>query len=174
MQKEIWKDIKGYEGLYQASSFGRVKSLERLAWNGKVWHKLKERILKQNILKGNKYFKIVLCKNGIGKTMKPSVLVAIAFLNHKPCGFNIVVDHKNNDGFDNRLENLQLISNRDNCSKDKKNKTSGFTGVSLAKNTNKWRSFIYFNGKNKCLGTFINEIDAANAYQYALKKLLRE
>ena len=38
--KEVFKDIPGYEGIYQVSDLGSVKSLERNAWNGFVWHKI--------------------------------------------------------------------------------------------------------------------------------------
>ena len=41
--EEIWKDIKGYEGLYQVSNLGRVKSLPRLMWNGKGYYMSKEK-----------------------------------------------------------------------------------------------------------------------------------
>ena len=44
--KEEFRDIKDYEGLYQVSNFGRVKSLERMTWNGKGWYHRKEIILK--------------------------------------------------------------------------------------------------------------------------------
>lgn len=78
---EIWKDIIGYEGLYQISSYGRVKSL-----GGKVCGKgaiSKERILK-NCIDFNGYYKVRLSKNSKGKTFKIHKLVAIHFLNHIP------------------------------------------------------------------------------------------
>jgi hypothetical protein len=98
-------------------------------------------------------------------------LVAIAFLGHKPRGFKIVVDHINNDKSDNRLENLQLTTNRQNSSKDRKNKTSRYTGVSWVKKSKKWQSLIQIRGKEKCLGHFISEEHAHLAYQKALKSL---
>jgi len=105
--KETWKDIKGYEGLYQVSNIGRVKSLERETFrkDGKKLP-LKERILK---LRPNKdgYLRVQLC-NGSGKTKNFFVhrLVCEAFHENpknKPC-----VNHINEDKSDNRACNLAL------------------------------------------------------------------
>jgi ribosomal protein L15E len=72
----------------------------------------------------------------------------MAFLNHTPCGYKIVVDHiDNNIKTDNRLENLQLITQRENVSKDIKNTSSKYIGVCWHKKAKKWRSSIQINGK---------------------------
>lgn len=160
-QIEIFKDIPGYEGMYQVSNLGCVKSLERKG-------KTKGRILKQR--KRNGYFRVNFSVKQVHKTFQVHQLVAMAFLNHNPCGFELVVDHINNIKTDNRLENLQLISVRENTSKDKKGGTSKYIGVTFHKLTNKWQSCIYINGKYKHLGLFINEKDAHLTYQKALKQ----
>ena len=67
--EEIWKDIKGYEGIYQVSNLGRVKSL----------HHNKEKILK-NRLGANGYYSVALNKNGKIKYLGVHRLVAIAFV----------------------------------------------------------------------------------------------
>ena len=72
---EIWKDIPNYEGLYQVSNLGKIKSLERFTDDG---HHVKEKILKQSFAKG--YLKVNLCKNGLKKTICVHKLVAQAFL----------------------------------------------------------------------------------------------
>ena len=59
---EIWKDIKDYEGLYQISNFGRVKALEKTAWNGKAYLYFSEKIRKLNVDKDG-YLNITLNKN---------------------------------------------------------------------------------------------------------------
>lgn len=156
--KEVWRDIKGYEGYYQVSSCGRVKSLK---YN-------KEKILKLS-QDGGGYYHCDLYLNGNQKTIKVHKLVAIAFLGHKPNGMKIVVDHINNVKTDNRLENLQLISHRKNLSKDKKGYSSQYVGVTWYKPTSKWKAQIGINGKKKHLGLFSNELQAAQAYQLALK-----
>tara|TARA_R110002153_G_scaffold216451_1_gene369011 strand:- start:44 stop:538 length:495 start_codon:yes stop_codon:yes gene_type:complete len=160
---EIWKEIKGYED-YEVSNLGRVKSLR---FN-------KEKILKPTLSgsEKSKYLIVSLFKGGKGKTTHIHQLVAQAFLNHKPCGYKLVIDHQNGVRTDNRLENLQVITTRKNTSKGFKNCSSKHTGVYWMKKANKWRAHIYINGKNKHLGMFINELEAAEAYVKALKELL--
>ena len=169
---EIWKDIPDYEGLYQVSNCGNVKSSARKLCNHKGCHISKEKKLKNRLcgLKDNNYLCVALYNNG-RKEFKIHQLVAIAFLNHKVSGHKIVVDHINNDKLDNRVENLQLISQRENSSKDKKNKTSKYTGVCLNKARNKWTSHIRISNKLKNLGSFTNEYEANLAYQNKLKEL---
>jgi hypothetical protein len=156
--KEKWKVIEGFEN-YEVSNFGRVKSLKRK----------KERILKFS-LDTHGYYILSLYKENKAKTKQVSQLVAIAFLNHKPCGYDLVVDHIDNNPLNNNLDNLQVISNRDNLSKDKKG-FSKYTGVSFKKDINKWQSRICINGKSNYLGVFKTELEASNAYKLKLKTL---
>lgn len=172
MEKEIWKDVPGYEGYYQVSNLGNVKSLDRtfLKSNG-VLISYKQKELKPSIQKTG-YLKVNLYKNQIEDQYLVHQLVAIAFLNHKLDGTNkIVVDHINNIRIDNRLENLQLISNRENSSKDKKNGTSKYIGVMWHSSKKKWESRIRYKGKLLFLGLFVNELDAHNAYQSKLEEI---
>jgi hypothetical protein len=83
----------------------------------------------------------------------------------------LVIDHKNNVKTDNRLANLQIITNRENLSKDKIGFSSRYVGVSFHKKNKKWRAEIYVNGKTKYLGCFASELDASNKYQEELKKI---
>ena len=103
--------------------------------------------------------------------MKVSVLVAMAFLNHKPCGHKLVVDHINNNKLNDRLYNIQVITQRQNCSKDKKG-SSKYTGVTWDKRQNKWKAYIRIKQKLRYLGYYKKEKEAAQAYQNELKKLL--
>jgi hypothetical protein len=161
MIKEIWKDIPGYEGIYQVSNIGNVKSLKFG----------KEKILKLGMdgKSPRQYYKVILMKDKKKESVKIHKLMAMAFLNHIPCGYKIVVDHINNDRLDNRIENLQLISSRENSSKDKKLGSSKHTGVHFHKNKNKFNANIRINGKKIYLGSFDCEIEASEAYQNALK-----
>ncbi len=167
---EVFKDIPGYEGLYQVSNLGNVKSLSREMYNGKVNFTSKEKILKSNI--GKRGYKCLnLVKNGKLKNITIHKLVAMAFLAHNPDGFKIVVDHINNDKLDNRVENLQLISNRENCSKDSRSIYSKYVGVTFHKKRNKWMAQIRVNSKSVYLGYFDTELEAHEAYQKALAEI---
>lgn len=161
--KEIFRDVLDYEGLYQVSNYGNVKSLN-FRRSGK------EKELKPS-KDGDGYLHVRLSKNGLAKTIKVHKLVAIAFLNHIPDGYKIVVDHINSNKLNNNLNNLQLISQRENTSKDKKNCSSKYTGVTWYKPSNKWQAKIHINRKLKHLGYFHNELDASNKYQETLKTI---
>jgi hypothetical protein len=167
--QEIFKSIKGYPD-YEVSNLGNVKSLARIiAHPHSIQQTLKERILKPSVNRNG--YRIIFIYNGKRKTFRISQLMAIAFKNHVPNGTNaIVVDHINNNRLDDRLDNLQLITNRENCSKDT-NGTSKYTGVSWCKSRKKWQAHICINGKSKSLGRFINELEASQVYQLTLKSI---
>ena len=166
-QTEIWRDVPEYEGIYQVSNLGRVKSLARKGSDGR---QLKEMMMKTRVTNSG-YLILTLRKSGVYKTHLVHALVAMAFLNHKPNGHKIVVDHINNDPLDNRLENLQIITQRENSSKDKKRYSSKYVGVFWHKVANKWKATIVINGKQRSLGLFTNELKAHEAYQSALNQL---
>lgn len=169
--KEIWKDIPEYEGYYQVSNLGRLKSLKRVVCRSDgSFHTLKEKVLKPSI-NGVGYLETILSKDGKKKSFKIHQLVAMAFLGHTPCGYKIVVDHVNNDKLNNKVENLQLTTTRHNVSKDIRRGASKYIGVSWYKNSKKWMASIRINGKQKHLGYFNDEIKASKAYQNALKEI---
>ena len=111
---EVWKDIIGYEGLYQVSNHGRVKSLYREFWSGKGYHilnKYPEKIMKTLINRGG-YEYVVLCKDSIAKKIKVHRLVAQSFIpnpDNKP-----QVDHINTIRYDNHVENLRWATKSEN------------------------------------------------------------
>ena len=117
MEGEIWKDIKGYEGLYQVSNMGRVKSLERMCKtsrnNIEHYRIAYTRILRQLPADG-KYLRVTLCKNSKSKTIKVHRLVAEAFIKNplnKP-----TVDHINTVITDNRVCNLRWFTMKEQYS----------------------------------------------------------
>jgi hypothetical protein len=169
--QEIFKDIPEYEGLYQVSNLGNVKSLAREMVKGKRKFISKEKILKLG-KDGAGYYFVNLYKNGKIKNFKIHKLVAITFLNHIPDRYRIVVDHIDNNPLNNRLENLQLISQRQNTSKDRINGSSKYIGIYWNKKANKWMALISINGKRKYLGIFSDELDAHEAYKKELKKFI--
>jgi len=167
---EIWKEIKGYED-YEISNLGRVKSLARIITTVRGSRTYKEKILK-GALDHYGYSLVSLYKDNKVKTKMIHQLVAIAFLNHTPDGYKLVVDHVDNNPLNNELGNLQIITHRENLSKDKKG-SSEYTGVSWDKSRKKWMSSIRVNGKIKHLGRFTDELEASEAYQKALKELIK-
>ncbi len=167
--EEIWRDIKGYEGCYQVSSFGNVKSLDRFvhhSTSGKT--KLKGRVLKKGV-SSNGYYHVVLCKDGKTKSKTIHQLVAIGFLEHIPCGHKFIVDHIDDDKLNNNVSNLRIRTHRFNLSR-RKGATSKFVGVSWNTLEGKWRSVIRINGNDVFLGSFTDELEASEAYQNKLKE----
>jgi hypothetical protein len=166
---EIWKDIPSYEGLYQVSNLGNVKSLNRFVTRGGNSVFRTGNILKATFTKD--YFKVVLSKDANKKTFTVHQLVAISFLNHKIDGHKLVIDHINNNPLDNRLENLQIVTQRFNAFKKRDNYSSKYKGVSWCKAKNKWVSRITINNKRYSLGVFNCELAAHLSYQNKLKTL---
>lgn len=104
--KEIWKDIKNYEGFYQVSNLGRVKRVEHKRYDRNQI--LKERIVKITIPKNDDYPYLSLCKNGIYTRKNIHRLLAMAFIpnpNNYPAINHIDGNKKNND-----LSNLEWCS----------------------------------------------------------------
>lgn len=131
MKNEIWKDIPNYEGLYQASSLGRIKSLKRIVKHSSGGNKtLSERILIQKINnKGRK--SLWLCKNGATKEYLVSRLIALTFIINPNKKINLVVGHIDNNPCNNRVENLKWITYSENtkwmfkCHREKLNPCKG-------------------------------------------------
>nr|DAY86026.1 MAG TPA: homing endonuclease [Caudoviricetes sp.] len=100
-EKEIWKDIEDYKGLYQVSNLGRVRSLERVDSNG---HPVKERVL-ASFPNRNGYLKVNLYRDRHIKQVSIHCLVAAAFLDNPD---NLPeVNHIDEDKGNNLVENLE-------------------------------------------------------------------
>jgi hypothetical protein len=124
MTEEIWKDIPGYEGAYQVSTHGRVKSLERIILlpSGRE-RKLKEKIIGHYDTVDPHYPTVCLHKNKNMKTYKIAKLVLLAFVGPCPPGMDSRHfpdrDHRNN-----HLINLQYGTRQENCADMKTHGTS--------------------------------------------------
>jgi hypothetical protein len=119
MKKEVWKDINGYDGYYQVSNIGNVRSLERTVGidftnmnntlTGIGNFRVKGKILKPS---GNRYLKVGLRKNGVTTFYTVHRLVASAFIpntENKAC-----VNHKSGDKTNNDVDNLEWSSYAEN------------------------------------------------------------
>lgn len=105
---EIWKDIKGYEGLYQVSNLGRVKSLDIV---DRLGRKHKSNIKYQND-NGNGYLIVNLKHNGKQKNHLVHRLVAEAFIENPENKKE--VNHIDGDKLNNRVDNLEWVSRSEN------------------------------------------------------------
>lgn len=162
--EEIFKTIEDYPS-YEVSNLGRVKSLERLAKYKDTFRSVKGKILNPYV--NDRGYRVVSFGK---KKIKVHQLVAVAFLNHKIDGLNKVVDHIDNNKSNNRVDNLQVISQRENVVKDSKSKVS--RGVFKA--GNKFAARIMINNKYKYLGVFESVKEASEAYNYELSKVLNK
>lgn len=150
---EVWKNIEGIDG-YQISSFGNVKSFKYKT----------ARLLKPSKTK-NGYLTVKIGHPQKNKYIH--LLVAEAFLQYKPTDRTIVCDHKDNNKENNNLENLQIITNRENTTKDKKNKT-GYNGVRLS-SKNRFQARLTINKQRITIGYFSSPVEADDA----IKKYIR-
>jgi len=114
---EIWKDVIGYEGLYQVSNYGRVKALSKQkVIRNNISFFTKEIILKQGTDCG--YKKVVLTKESKRSTKKVHRLVASAFLGDEP---NLCVNHIDSNRSNNNLENLEWLTHLENIRHARRN-----------------------------------------------------
>lgn len=111
--QNIWKDIPGYEGIYQASIDGYIRSVDRkVVRSDGVTQILKGVVLSQSLNQSG-YYNVSLRKNGKAKSFLVSRLVAFTFIDNPDRLPE--VNHKNEIKTDNRVENLEWITRQDNC-----------------------------------------------------------
>ncbi len=154
---EIWKQIPGYEGLYEVSNLGRVKSTKRNGTRGGV------RSLQ---ISPAGYPRLTLNNTYKAKVWNIHKLMQLAF----DMGEGIV-DHINRDRSDNRLENLRIVTARENAlNSSSNNKLPG--AYHFPRNKKKpWMSKIMIEGKEVYLGYYETAEEASEVYMEKLKTL---
>lgn len=105
---EIWKDIKGYEGLYQVSNYGNIKRLARCQLDGRH---LKEKLFNLNV-SGDGYIMVGLTKNKQRTMYYVHRLVAEQFIPHEKDKYE--VDHIDTDRTNNHVDNLRWVTRSEN------------------------------------------------------------
>jgi hypothetical protein len=158
---EEWRDVVGYEGIYEVSNLGNVKSCTRkVRFGNKNYRIIQEKILKPRIRAG-RYLCVDLCKENTLRHEYVHRIVAIAFHGVQEKGRN--VDHINRIKTDNRAENLRWATFSENsCNKEKVN--SKYNGVSFDKRRNKYICTFRLNDKYIRLGSFDDDYEAAKMY----------
>jgi hypothetical protein len=163
MKTEIWKDVVGYKGLYQVSNLGRIKSLPR---NGTV----KTDVYLKARDNGKGYMQVSL-RNGTPKTKYVHIIVAESFLDYKANKGVVCVDHINSIKNDNKLDNLRVITPRENVSRYNRSNTNT-TGVYKVRN--RYRAIISVKNTRYDLGYFDNIESAKLSYELKLNQITNE
>ena len=174
MEKEIWKDVINFEGIYKVSNLGNVKRIfGTIGVNLKYKHNYNLKPLDN----GFGYFRIKLSKNGVSKRYMLHRIIAEAFLLN-PNKLR-VVNHINENKKDNRLINLEWCTHSENSLKYnelnpiRKNTIKKSKGYVLDKRTGIFYSRIGVNGKNIHLGSFNTKEDAIQAYNKAYDEKIK-
>ncbi|MCP4990740.1 MAG: endodeoxyribonuclease [Colwellia sp.] len=109
---EKWKPVVRYEGLYEVSSFGRIRSITRTVWNSgpKCFQTIKGCVRK--LRNSNGYLNLTLVKDGVTKVESVHRIVAEAFLDNYSDSLD--VNHKNCIKKDNRVENIEMVTRSQN------------------------------------------------------------
>lgn len=158
--KEIYKDIPGYEGLYQVSNLGNVKSLPKGDGNGN-----RERLLKLEVCAKNhtSYYRVALSKNGVVTRYQVHRLVAQAFVSNPDN--KTIVNHIDNNGLNNDSSNLEWCTQVENMQhssvQGRQNSPRSLGGVAAAKA----RSKAYDVANNLLIGTIIGQLTILSYYR---------
>ena len=175
-EDEIWKPIPGYEGLYEVSSWGNIKSLENKRKSSYGSFSInKEKQIK--IFVTRKYYSCILTKNSIRKTIRVHRIVFKVFNDNTDRIISDLKDinHKDLDRLNNYYKNLEEVSKSENQTHRYMNtdKSSIFPGVTYKKDGNRkkrWYVSFSLNKKRIYVGTFFTEYEGYRAYLKALNE----
>jgi len=150
-----YKDIPGYQG-YQINEYGEVFSLK----SNKVM---------QPAVTHAGYLRLALSNEGEAKNFFIHQLVAMTFLDHVPNGMQMVVDHIDNNKLNNHIDNLQLVSQRYNSSKDRDRKYDLPTNVYLPKGETTYMVRMKVKDARVIVGRFNTVEEAVEARDYFMQ-----
>lgn len=149
LAQEEWRAVPGFEN-YQASNLGRIKSL-------------KANIIMRVYVGDRGYMRIFLYGNGKKNLKRVHRVIMETFVGPS----DMYVNHKNSVTTDNRLDNLEYVTHRDNVLHG--SKKGGYTGVHYCNTKPGWCAQTRINNKYKWIGLYKTEEDAARAYKQTLK-----
>jgi len=164
MSVEIWKSIPNYEGLYEISNYGNVKTLARIYYSGKFHHNPKrvEEHLRKFTLNSNGYYTVQLMKDGKTKGYSVHTLVWDNF-DGTPRISPLQIDHKDENKLNNHIDNLQLLTAKMNRRKSI-HRDLPIGVIHYHNNPNRFQAQITKNGKGYFLGAFDTPEEAHQAY----------
>jgi len=161
-EKEIWREIPNFRGVYEASNMGRIRSVDRTV-ECKEWSYTRKGCILKPAMSNGKYLSVRLSCKGIAKTWSVHVLIAITFLGHIPNGYDRVVDHINGNKTDNRVKNLRILSmRRNNIAWRLYAESNCDIGITFV--YNKWVAVINVNGERVYIGRFDDKDKAQVAF----------
>lgn len=175
-EPEIWKPIPGYEGIYDVSSWGKIKALSKIRKNCYGTQSLNlEKIKNCYVVK--RYFSCTLIKDGVPKTLRVHRIVYKVFVDKSDRDISDLEDinHIDFNKLNNYYKNLEEVSKRENQTHRylQKTNSSVFPGVSYRSNgkrIKRWQASLTVDKKNIYLGTYLTEIEAYTAYLKGLNQ----
>lgn len=149
--EEIWKDVEGFDYKYQISNLGNFRCLNSI-------HKNHRGIIKKGSLDSYGYYRVNLTKDGKNMCVKTHRLVAKYFL--EDYSDDLPVNHKDLNKQNNRVDNLEMVTYKENTHHYHNEIGNNNIGVKKHKNLNKWTVRVTYLGERVYLGTFETEQEA--------------